>query len=228
MRLAPPRFGGQFDPFVSDPDVHLPCALELGEFREDELNGLLHALVRILFDPAAPDFQIARGHAENQVAATRHLTQRFLRALAEQRQLEFAHRTFHTQQQSIVGMARIVDSVLVDEYGADQSTELYQRVPVAAVAGETRSLDRENGADATVTDSGQQPLEAGTGDAAARPSEIVVDDLDGRPAKLPGAIGKPVLPALALEVVHELIRGRLTDINASDALQMLGCDLAHG
>src|SRR5271157_4321651 len=51
---------------------------------------------------------------------------------------------------------------------------------------------------------------------------------DGRPAKLPGAIGKPVLPALALEVVHELIRGRLTDINASDALQMLGCDLAHG
>src|SRR5208337_802229 len=38
VRLASPRFGGQFDPFVSDPDVHLPRALELGEFREDELN----------------------------------------------------------------------------------------------------------------------------------------------------------------------------------------------
>ena len=96
MRLAPPRFGGQFDPFVSDPDVHLPRALELGEFREDELNGLLHALVRILLDPAAPDFHVARGYAENQVAATRHLTQRLLRALAEQRQLEFAHRAFRT------------------------------------------------------------------------------------------------------------------------------------
>ena len=59
-------------------------------------------------------------------------------------------------------------------------------------------------------------------------SEIVVDDFDSRPAKLPGAIGKPVLPALALEVVHELIGGRLTDIDASDALQMLGRDFAHG
>jgi len=121
--------------------MHLPRTLELGEFREDELNGLLDALVRIPFDPAAPDFHIARGHAENQVAATRHLAQRLLRALAEQRQFEFAHRAFHTQQQSIVGMARIVDSVLVDEDRADQSTELYQRVPVAAVAGEARSLD---------------------------------------------------------------------------------------
>ena len=207
VRLAPPRFGGQFDPFVSDPDVHLPRALELGEFREDELNGLLDALVRILFDPAAPDFHIARGHAENQVAATRHLAQRLLRALAEQRQFEFAHRAFHTQQQSIVGMARIVDSVLVDEDRADQSTELYQRVPVAAVAGEARSLDGKHHTDATVTDCGQQPLEARTDDASARSSEIVVDDFDSRPAKLPGAIGKPVLPALALEVVHELIGG---------------------
>src|SRR5215469_7219020 len=100
-------------------------------------------------------------------------------------------------------MARIVDSVFVDEDRADQSTELYQGVPVAAVAGETRSLDRENGADATVTDCGQQPLEAGTGDAAARSSEIVVDDLDGRPAKLPGMIGKPVLPSLAFKIAHE-------------------------
>jgi hypothetical protein len=62
------------------------------------LNGLLHPLVRILFDPAAPDFHIARGHAENQVAATRHLTQRILRALTEQRQLKFAHCPLHTEQ----------------------------------------------------------------------------------------------------------------------------------
>ena len=111
---------------------------------------------------------------------------------------------------------------------ADQSTELYQGVPVAAVAGETGSLDRKHHTDAAVTDCSQQPLEARTGDASARSSEIVVDDFDSRPAKLPGAIGKPVLPALALEVVHELIRGRLTDIDVSDALQMLDSDLAHG
>ena len=68
-------------------------------------------------------------------------------------------------------------------------------------------LDREHDADATITDCSQQPLETRTGDASARSSEIVVDDLDGRPAKLPGAVGKPVLSALALEVVHQLIGG---------------------
>jgi hypothetical protein len=56
--------------------MHLPRTLELGEFREDELNGLLHAFVRILLDPVAPDFHIACGHTENQRATARHLTQR--------------------------------------------------------------------------------------------------------------------------------------------------------
>ena len=35
----------------------------------------------------------------------------------------------------------------------------------------------------------------------------LVDDLDSRPAKLPRAIGKPILPPLAFKIVHELIRG---------------------
>lgn len=35
----------QFGPFVSEPDVQLGRTPELGEFRKDELNGLLHAFV---------------------------------------------------------------------------------------------------------------------------------------------------------------------------------------
>ncbi len=104
-------------------------------------------------------------------------------------------------------MARIVDSVLVDDDGADQSTELDESMPVATIAGETRRLDRKHRTDTTVADCGQQSLEARTGNAAARSSEIVVDDLDSRPAKLLGAIGKPILPSLTFKIVHELIRG---------------------
>jgi hypothetical protein len=48
---------------------------------------------------------------------------------------------------------------------------------------------------------------AWTGDATARTSEIVVDDLDSRPAKLLGTIGKPILSPLAFKIMHELIRG---------------------
>ena len=100
---------------------------------------------------------------------------------------------------------------------ADQSTELDQRMPVAAVAGEPRRLDREHGADAAVADRRQQPLEAGTRDAAARAAEIVVDDLDRAPAELPGAIGEPVLPTPALVIVRELIGRRLPDVDEGAA-----------
>jgi hypothetical protein len=98
MCFTPAGFGGQLDPLVSEPDVHLPCTLELGEFREDDLNGLLHALVWILLGPFAPDFHITRGHTENQCATACLLTQRRLRALAEQRQFKLAHRPLHAEQ----------------------------------------------------------------------------------------------------------------------------------
>jgi len=59
----------------------------------------------------------------------------------------------------------------------------------------------------TGTDCGQQSLKAWTGNAAARSSEIVIDDLDSHPTKLLGTIGKSILSSLAFKIVHKLIRG---------------------
>lgn len=124
-------------------------------------------------------------------------------------------------------MTRIVDSVLVDDDCADQSTELDQCMPVATVAGEPRGLDREYGADRAGADSGQQPLEPGTDNATTRASEIIVDDLDRAPAELLGAIGEPVLPTAALVIVGELVCGRLPDVDEGATRQVLGRDLTH-
>jgi hypothetical protein len=68
-----------------------------------------------------------------------------------------------------------------------------------------RRLDRDNRADAPFANSGQELLEAGSRDAAARATEIVVDDGDVAPAQLTRPIGKAVLAALALQVVGNLI-----------------------
>ena len=95
-------------------------------------------------------------------------------------------------------MTRIIDSVLVDDDGADQSTELYQRVPVTAIAGQPRRLDREHGPHAPMADRGQQALEAGASGTAAGAAKIIVNDLDRGPAELAGAIDKTILPASAL------------------------------
>jgi hypothetical protein len=47
--------------------------------------------------------------------------------------------------------------------------------------------------------------------AAARAAEIIVDNLDGGPAKLTSAIGKTILPTAALMIVRLLIGRRLAD-----------------
>ena len=78
--------------------MHLPRTLELGEFRENESNGLLHAFVRILLDAIATALHIAGGDTEDQRAAVRLLLQRFLRALAEHREFKLAHRALHAKQ----------------------------------------------------------------------------------------------------------------------------------
>ena len=87
----------------------------------------------------------------------------------------------------------------------NQSTELDESMPVATIAGETRRLDRKHRTDTTIADCGQQSLEARTGNAAARSSEIVVDDLNGGPSELLGAISKPILAPPAFLIVHQLV-----------------------
>ena len=118
-------------------------------------------------------------------------------------------------------MARIVDSVFVDDDRADQSTELDQRMPVTAVAGETGDFDREHSPRAPIADRGQEAFEAGAHDAATRASEIIVDHFDRRPAKFSRTIREAVLTALAFQIVHQLIGGRLADVDIGTPREML-------
>src|SRR5258708_11235819 len=124
-------------------------------------------------------------------------------------------------------MTRIIDPVVVYEDSPDKSTDLDQRVPVAAVASQPGSLDREHGAAPPLTNRRQQALEARPTDATSRAAEVIVDDLDRGPAELPGAIGEPVLTAAALRIVQQLIARRLANIDESTAAQVLSRDLGH-
>src|SRR5580700_2438224 len=76
-----------------------------------------------------------------------------------------------------LGVPRIIDSVLVYDDGPDKSTELNQRVPVAAVTSQPRRFDCEHGTDAAFADRCQQALEARPIDAAAGAAQIIVERL---------------------------------------------------
>src|SRR5580704_5502108 len=224
---CPVACDGQRNALVPQPHVHLTNALQFGKLGEDQAKSFLHPLVGILLDPIAPSPHIACRDTEEQRTAARFLLQRFLGALPKERQLQLAHGAFHAEQSAIIGMPRIIDAVLVYDDGPDKSTELNQRVPVAAVASQPRRFDRKYGTDAASADRGQQTLEARPIDPTTRAAKIIVDDLDRSPAELPGMISEPVLTAAALRIVQELIGRRLADVDKGAATQMVSRDLGH-
>src|SRR5258708_34833998 len=158
---------GQRNALVSQPKMHLSHALKLGELGEDQPEGLLHPLVRILLDPIAPSSHIAARDTEKQRTTARFLLQRLVRALTKERKLKLAHGAFHPEQQAIVGMTRVIDPVLVYDDSSDKSAELDQRVPVATVARQPGSLNGEHGADPPLANRRQQALETRPTDATS-------------------------------------------------------------
>ena len=177
--------------------------------------------------PVVRRLDVTDGDGEQQFATARLLLEGFERALAEQRQLHLAHRALHAQQQPIVWMAWVVDAVLVNDQRADQAAELEQRVPIAAVARQPRSLDRDHGADPALADRGEQLLEARASDPGTGAAEIIVDHLDRGPAKRTGAVDQTILPAPALVIVEHLVGRRLADIDKGTAREVLRRDLGH-
>jgi hypothetical protein len=53
--------------------------------------------------------------------------------LAEQIQLELAHRSFQAQQPPVVDNAGIVDAVRIDDYGSHHPAKFYQMMPITPV-----------------------------------------------------------------------------------------------
>ena len=75
---------------LTEPQMHLPDALQRSELPEHQPDRLLHAPVRVLGDAVVPDLDVADRDAEEQLTAPRLLAQGFERALAQQRQLQWS------------------------------------------------------------------------------------------------------------------------------------------
>ena len=55
-------------------------------------------------------------------------------------ELRLTHRSFEAEQQTIIEMARVVDSVFVQDETAGQGADLEQAMPVDIAAGKARHL----------------------------------------------------------------------------------------
>ena len=89
--------GRQLDALLAKPERDLTDAAGLPEFAERQTECFTNPAVRIHLEPIIGRPYIADRHAGMQVAPRRLEAQRFLRALAQDGQFQFAERSFHSQ-----------------------------------------------------------------------------------------------------------------------------------
>jgi hypothetical protein len=124
-------------------------------------------------------------------------------------QFGLAHRALEAQQQPVVEIARVIQSVFVADQGVVQGADLQQLVPVGVVSGQPRALQPEHDPGLAERNLGDQPLEtlpAGGGGAGAALVDVDDDDVVVGPAQRGGLAAQVVLAARRFGVVGDLIQ----------------------
>ena len=140
-------------------------------------------------------------------------------------QLGLAHRALQAEQQPVVEVCRVIETVLVADQRAGERGDLQQAVPVGVVARQPGDLESEHDPGLPKPDVGDEPLEPlAIGGAGAGLSLVGVDhdDLLDRPAELDRALAQRVLALRGLGVGVHLAQRRLTHIQVRRPRQMRG------
>ena len=202
--------------------VHLPCAAQFAEPREDETDRLLEPQVWIEAEPCLSMPHVAGRHAEPQLATSRLGTRCVVHSRTKDAKLELADAAFHSQQKSVVRTAWVINPVEIYDARADKAAEFQQVMPIAPIAGEARSIETQHGSDIAGAKPRDKLIEARPGyRPARRTSEIVVDDIDIAEAAAARFVDQIVLTTLAFEVGLNLGLGRLPDVY--DGLPLQDC-----
>src|SRR3954454_14792747 len=217
---------------------HPACALQLGEFGENQLQAGLHLLIGIADDrPGAVVGQPGR-QGNPQLATGRFLALALMQAQADLVQLGFTHDPRQAEQQPVMVGGRIVKALAVGQDHAEQRAQFEQLMPIAVVARQPRGIEAEHQPGIAQPDLGNQPLEA-VPFGARRPrfAEILVDDADALawPAEPDGTVDKAILQFGAFLVLADLVDrglahidiGQLGTVRRADPLVSTGCRAQH-
>src|SRR4051794_6590581 len=217
--------GGQVELVLQEPEEGLASAAQFGDLVDGEADRRLDAPVGVLLQPVADLDEADRGR-HDQLAAACLLMACRERALPQKVEFVLVEAALETQEQAVVAKTRRVDHLLVDKQRVDDAAHFNELLPISAVAREARDLPGCHRADLAQADLGDHALEPGArGPAGGRAAEVLVDDLDLRPAELRKTVAHGVLEPPALAVVLNLMSGGLTDVEHRLAGPVLGADL---
>jgi hypothetical protein len=130
--------------------------------------------------------------------------------------LEFADCTLQAEQEPVVGILWVVDTVLIGQDCSEDGTHLQKIVPIPVVAGDAAHLDPQNQADMLHGNFGQDAMKSAALDGCpSRLSLIVIDDHDVIPGPSQGdrELNKFILPFPRFPMIEDLLRIGLPHVN---------------
>ena len=184
---------------------------------------MLDLLVRIKHQPAEPIVSKTDWRTQEQFAARCLIQNPALKTCSQHMEFGFAHRALQPEQQPIVEMSRIIDAVLVENQGIGQSADLEKSMPVHRVSREPGHLKPEDDAGTSEADFRDKTLESfPVGGRSPGLAEVGIDDYDLilLPAESNRMLPKRILPLCAFDVLKDLTKCGLPDIEISSPFQM--------
>src|SRR6516162_8598495 len=97
---------------------------DLVELVEHQLDDAARLLVRIKSNFPMGQKHITHWYAMKHLAALGLIVATTVQAITHRMQLDLAHRALKSQQHPVVGLARIIDTVLVGQQRAEDGTQL--------------------------------------------------------------------------------------------------------
>src|SRR5579864_1039304 len=137
----------------------------------------------------------------------------------------FRHGALQSEQKSVIKVARIVESILIEDECLGESADFQETMPVSGVACQSRDLQTHYDPGFFQTHFRYQLLKSFAIRCRRRGlTQVAVDhnDLLDRPAQGYGALPKIILPYRALGVLKHLAQSGLPYIQISVSLQMAG------
>lgn len=113
---------------------------QLQKQTEDQRKALLHLQIWVLDHRSIVDTHEAHRQLHHQLSPLGLVVHASIETSAQGMKLKLRNNSLHSQKESPVGRGRIVDSVAVADEALVHRAQIEQRIPVTAVAGQTRTL----------------------------------------------------------------------------------------
>src|SRR5262249_16763949 len=143
---------------------------------------------------------------------------------AQGMEFQFRDQAFETEEEPAIGSRRVVNALLIADETMPVATEVEELVPVGAVAGQAGDILGEGDGGVAGGDLGCGGVKGrARGGGAAGEPQVSVDDVNasGVPAAGAGALAQGILEFKTLDMVDNLVRAGLADVDEGLAAEVL-------